>query len=142
MKNYTTMGELMKVAQTKMDCHEKMIKWYNRLKKELKKEYNIIKKKDKDFSKIPFEVYILMTHNAYRRKDPNPNQVEIDYIDDVTAFYFEYYQDVNEEYKIDKRGCKSLFEYIFTAFDIHNTKNWSMSLSDVSKLFKNFTPQD
>ncbi len=142
MKNYTTMGELMEVAQTKMDCHQKMIIWYNRLKKELKKEWNLTKKKDKTFSNIPFEVYILMTHNAYRRKDTNPNQVEIDYIDDVTEFYLQNYQEVNEEYQIDKRGCKSLFEYIFTAFDIHLSRNWSMSLSDVSKLFKNFTPQD
>jgi len=142
MKNYTTMGELMKVAQIKMDCHEKMIIWYNHLKKELRQDWNWKKKTDKVLSNIPFEIYILMTFNAHRRKDPNPNQVEIDYIDDVTQFYFQNYQDVNEGYKIDKRRCKSLFEYIFTAFDIHLSNNWSMSLSDVHESFKNFTPQD
>jgi predicted nucleotidyltransferase len=76
------------------------------------------------------------------QKEQNPNQIEIDLINDVCDFYIKNYQEVNEEYKIDKKRCKSLFEYIFTAFDAHIARNWSMSLSDVMGSFKNFKPQD
>jgi|688.fasta_scaffold02579_18 hypothetical protein len=142
MKNYTTMGELMKVAETKMACTEHTIKWFNDMKVHLKKEYQMTKKTNKSLSNCPFEVYVLLSLSAFKQKEQNPNQVEIDLFNDICDFYVQNYQEVNEDYKVDKMRCKSLFEYIFTAFDRHNTRNWSLSLSDVMTSFKDFKPQD
>ena len=142
MKNYTTMGELMKVAETKMVCTERTIKWFNQMKVHIKKEYQDRKKTDKTLSNCPFEVYVLLSVSAFKQKEQNPNQVEIYLINDLCDFYIRNYQEVNEDYKVDKMRCISLFEYIFTAFDAHTARNWSMSLSDVMESFKDFKPQE
>jgi len=136
MTNYTTVGELMKVAETKMDCQERTIKWFNRNKSILKTEWNNLKKRDDRFSNCPFETFILLT--LINSGDVSKlNDVQKEYLGDVSDFYINNFDEVNQDYKVNKMGCKSLFEYIFTAFDRHNANNWSMSLSDVMGSFKN-----
>ncbi len=52
----------------------------------------------------------------------HPKDLYCDLMEMTETYYSEETDEdveVNEEYQIDKRGCKSLFEYIFTAFDIH-----------------------
>lgn len=129
MENYTTMGNLMKAAQIKMKCQERTIKFFYENQNSLKQEWMNMKKENKSFSKCPFEAFILFCLVNSKKM----NKIESNYLNDILGFYSENYKFVDKQFKKHNDGCKSLFEYIFTAYDKNKSENYSISLSNIFK---------